>query len=537
MVKCRICGHKWEPRTKKEPVACPKCKRYDWKEPIKIKTLLLVFLIFFSIFLIQNVNAHPPTYSSSSINSTLGGTDIKHSLYWNDTVGLSGYIFSFDNCTGTLTNGTWVTMAGTGNWSNVTKAVSSTASCNARWCAYANDTSDNWNGTSCASPFSYTTSSYLTISKNTTTAKRGDFVNITISSSLTPTANMTKPNGTVVLLATPVTKGNNMYETNYTFLNTDPSGNYMIGVSTVINSTTANITMNSTISVTLESDKMSAARKISTRSSNYILVYGTTNYDEDGSACSGCTVSFTYDNNLAGSNTTNSVGSYNFTFSVPADGNYSFKVQATDNYGNAGNNATIMSIKTRPEYVKFRLSYALGTTKENDVYKIGTAGNVSGLIDSADLSILQYSSNLTHGYVCTYDNTEYSNGLSISLIHSYKSSYLDYVNFSASSSSTDYTLELRNKIDGSNLLLAYTKGTCDNIDSKMYLVEKQSLPSTSFSTFSYGGPSQYPYEIRTDYDRIQINGSSRWSSGSFKLCIQKTGVSSANKPIVDVGTC
>jgi len=377
----------------------------------------------------------------------------------------------------------------------------------------------------------------FTISTNATTAKRGDFINITISSALTPTANMTKPNGSVIWLTTPVSKGNNIYETNYTFADTDPSGSYRIGINSSTDSNTTNITMNSGISVTLESDKMSATRKISTRSSNYILVYGTTNYDEDGSACSGCTVSFTYDNNLAGSNTTNSVGSYNFTFSVPSDGNYSFRAQATDSFNNTGSNVTIMSIKTRPEYVKFRLSYALGTTKENDVYKIGTAGNVSGLIDGADLSILQYSSNLTHGYVCAYDNTEYSNGLSISLIHSYKSSYLDYVNFSASSSNTNYTLELRNKIDGSNLILAYTKGTCDNIDNKMYLVEKQSLPSTSFSTFSYGGPSQYPYEIRTDYDRIQINGSDRWATGSFKLCIQKTGVSSANKPIVDVGTC
>jgi hypothetical protein len=122
------------------------------------------------------------------------------------------------------------------------------------------------------------------------------------------------------------------------------------------------------------------------------------------------------------------------------------------------------------------------------------------------------------------------------LIHSYKSSYLDYVNFSVSSS-TNYTLELRNKIDGSNLILAYTKGTCDNIDSKMYLIEKQSIPSSSFSTFSYGGPVQYPYEIRAEYDRIDINGTGRWVSGSNKICIQKTGVSSANKPIVDVEAC
>jgi hypothetical protein len=281
---------------------------------------------------------------------------------------------------------------------------------------------------------------------------------------------------------------------------------------------------------------MSAARKISTRSGNNIFVYGTAIYSIDGLACSGCTVAFTYDNNLAGSNTTDSLGIYNFIFNAPADGNYSFKVQTTDSFNNTGSNATIMSIKTRPEYVKFRFSYALGTTKINDVYKIGTAGNVSGLVDSSDISILQYSSNLTHDYVCTYDNTEYSGGLSISLIHSYKSSYLDYVNFSVSSS-TNYTLELRNKIDGSNLILAYTKGTCDNIENKMYLIEKQSIPSSSFSTFSYGGPVQYPYEIRAEYDRIDINGTGRWASGSNKICIQKTGVSSANKPIVDVEAC
>lgn len=29
-VKCRLCGYEWEPRIK-QPKACPRCKRYDWK--------------------------------------------------------------------------------------------------------------------------------------------------------------------------------------------------------------------------------------------------------------------------------------------------------------------------------------------------------------------------------------------------------------------------------------------------------------------------------------------------------------------------
>lgn len=36
--KCNQCGYKWETRVK-EPKACPKCKRYDWKEGKKEREL------------------------------------------------------------------------------------------------------------------------------------------------------------------------------------------------------------------------------------------------------------------------------------------------------------------------------------------------------------------------------------------------------------------------------------------------------------------------------------------------------------------
>jgi hypothetical protein len=54
-------------------------------------------------------------------------------------------------------NDTWIAMTGTGNWSNVTKVVNSTTGATIAWCVYANDTSNNWNGTSCSSPFTYIT--------------------------------------------------------------------------------------------------------------------------------------------------------------------------------------------------------------------------------------------------------------------------------------------------------------------------------------------------------------------------------------------
>lgn len=29
--KCKLCGHEWESRLEC-PLACPRCKRYDWKQ-------------------------------------------------------------------------------------------------------------------------------------------------------------------------------------------------------------------------------------------------------------------------------------------------------------------------------------------------------------------------------------------------------------------------------------------------------------------------------------------------------------------------
>ncbi|NIO45028.1 MAG: PGF-pre-PGF domain-containing protein [Candidatus Aenigmarchaeota archaeon] len=90
-----------------------------------------------------------PTYSNNSTNTTLAGIATEFRLRWQDYGGLSGYIFSFDNCTGgsNLVNDSWVSIIGLTNWSNVTKTPNYTTGCNVAWKVYANDTSDNWNST------------------------------------------------------------------------------------------------------------------------------------------------------------------------------------------------------------------------------------------------------------------------------------------------------------------------------------------------------------------------------------------------------
>jgi hypothetical protein len=109
-----------------------------------------------SYFLLVNIiSVYALNYTSNSTNSTLAGTPVMHSLYWQDSIGLSGYIFRFDNCVGEYSNDTWVPFES--NWSNVTKTVNSTVNCTINWMIYANDSSNNWNGTSCQNPFSYIT--------------------------------------------------------------------------------------------------------------------------------------------------------------------------------------------------------------------------------------------------------------------------------------------------------------------------------------------------------------------------------------------
>lgn len=67
---------------------------------MRIKVLLSIFFILFFLFLfIFEVRGfgNAPTYSLNSTNSTLAGSAVLHSLYWQDDFGLSGYIFSWCN--------------------------------------------------------------------------------------------------------------------------------------------------------------------------------------------------------------------------------------------------------------------------------------------------------------------------------------------------------------------------------------------------------------------------------------------------------
>jgi len=104
----------------------------------------------------EEIDTTPPQYSNVSINGTQTDSWISHDVFWIDDKGLSGYIFSFDNCLGEFVNDTW--MPFNESWSNLTKLINSTVNCTINWMVYANDTSNNWNVTDL---FSYNTTEII----------------------------------------------------------------------------------------------------------------------------------------------------------------------------------------------------------------------------------------------------------------------------------------------------------------------------------------------------------------------------------------
>jgi hypothetical protein len=294
-------------------------------------------------------------------------------------------------------------------------------------------------------------------------------------------------------------------------------------------------TLDPRVMITLESEDMDTQRKIIVRPNSNTSVYGRATYSLDSSAYANEQISFSYDTTSLGSNTTNATGHYSFTFSIPYRGVYTLNVSAQDESGNSGINTSEMTIKYKPEWVKYSLTYKLGTSKTNDIFTIGTSPLINDTVNTTTFNITKYSSELDKSYICTYDNSEVSQGITLGLVHSWRKSDLDYVNFS-NVGNEDYTLELKQDLE-SQTLLAYTKGTCENIHDKMYLVESQTIPSNPFASFSFPIPAKYLVEMMLQYVGFEINGTDRFPKGSYKICIEYEGTTQANKPLIGVNTC
>lgn len=87
----------------------------------------------------------PPTYTTIGQNSTLAGNSSLFYTLWADNVALSGWIVGTNN-SGAWVNSSWAAFSG--SWANYTITLNSTVGDTIQWKCYANDSSNNWNGTS-----------------------------------------------------------------------------------------------------------------------------------------------------------------------------------------------------------------------------------------------------------------------------------------------------------------------------------------------------------------------------------------------------
>lgn len=190
-----------------------------------------------------------------------------------------------------------------------------------------------------------------------------------------------------------------------------------------------------------------------------------------------------------------------------------------------------LNAQSRVSYVKFRLVYHLGNNKTNDFYKIA---GVNGSVDDLNIKIVGYPSNLSHFYVCTYDEEEFEKGMLASFIYSGKSQDLNSIAFSASPEE-DYKIEVKQKAEGTNLILVFTNGACEEVDKKIYTVEKYGLPAQAFSVYPEAGRISIAMVLRND--KILIKGNESLNIGTNRVCIEYSGITEENKPIIEVRKC
>ena len=179
-------------------------------------------------------------------------------------------------------------------------------------------------------------------------------------------------------------------------------------------------------------------------------------------------------------------------------------------------------------YVKLRMSYHIGSIKEDDVFKLN---GINESVDELNLTVFKSESELDHAYVCTYDR---NNGVMVSLIHSGSKQSFHSLNFTTNASLSDYSIEMKQEI-GSSFIIVFSNGACE-LERKIDSIESYGLPSTSFQMFPYT-LTNFPIFIELSNEKIKLSGSEKFGKGTHKICIENLGLSPENKPIIKVRKC
>lgn len=100
-----------------------------------------------TVYVSVGVDTTPPTFSLVTTSQTTAGSPSSFGVTWSDNVGLSKYIFSFDNGVGSFANISTSAFSTNPQTISITETLNPTVGATIRYRWFANDTSNNWNTT------------------------------------------------------------------------------------------------------------------------------------------------------------------------------------------------------------------------------------------------------------------------------------------------------------------------------------------------------------------------------------------------------
>ncbi len=198
---------------------------------------------------------------------------------------------------------------------------------------------------------------------------------------------------------------------------------------------------------------------------------------------------------------------YRYNYTLPSNaklGTWTIQIYANDSAGNLGYNTSTF-IVTIGNTVQIKLT--LNNTN-NRVYIPGT-----GEIASASITNTTYT-NPEHKYLASYFNNT---------LRGLVFSQQNFAELSVNRSGTTHMLVISQYMENSQTFLPFTRGSWEEIDSKINMIENLEFLANIVPSFSYGLGTKYVIRMLLQYSNINLQGNITLRRGTHKLVMESTG--------------
>ena len=193
---------------------------------------------------------------------------------------------------------------------------------------------------------------------------------------------------------------------------------------------------------------------------------------------------------------------------------------------------TVTNVSTNQ--TTMNLAYRLGSVGTNDVIRIDDVNETT--YQSSPLSpprACYTAINLTTFYECSYDSSEFTTSVSLSLIYASDKNNFNQFCFD-SYGSNDHKFNVTSTSGNLKAVLPFTETVCTTIGNQTSVVQSQKLPSGPFTSYSLQGTPTF--SILLKYEKIKLAGNFRAGSGTYRFCAQKVG-QDGTSAVINVTKC